>query len=147
MGIFGGTNKKVEEQSGPTIISEGTHFIGGLSTTGIVHINGQFEGVILQADLIVVGKNGKFVGDIKSTNVVVSGFIDGKIDCDVIQILDEAHVVGEIRYKELIIEKKGKFEGKGIRKESKIVSQYHQVENKINSILGDSNDKMKKIEN
>jgi len=138
VGIFNKSNEKTTKESGPTIISQGTRFIGGLSTNGIVHVDGYYEGVILQADLITIARSGKFVGDIKSNNVVISGYFDGKIDCDEIHIVENAIVIGEVRYNNMCIDPESRFEGISIKKDSKLISNYHQVENKINSIINEN---------
>lgn len=134
MGIFGKANKRTV-QNGATVIAQGTCFIGGITTEGSVHIDGKFEGVILEADLISIGKTGEVIGDIKANNLVVSGLFDGKIDCNEIHILSEGKVIGNIKYNNLIIEENGKFEGQGIRKGSDLTSKYDEVESKINNII------------
>ena len=135
MGIFGKSNKRAEEKAGATVIAKGTYIIGGISTEGTVHIDGKFEGVILEADIISVGKTGEVIGDIKANNLIVSGFFDGKIDCNEVQILSTGKVIGEMTYNDLIIEQDGKFEGEGHRKGSTTTSRYEEVENKISNIV------------
>ena len=134
MGIFGKANKRTV-QNGATVIAQGTCFIGGITTEGSVHIDGKFEGVILEADLISIGKTGEVIGDIKANNLIVSGLLDGKIDCNEVQILPDGKVIGNMQYNELIIEESGKFEGQGIRKGSNLKSKYDEVENKISNII------------
>ena len=134
MGIFGKANKRTV-QNGATVIAQGTCIIGGITTEGSVHIDGKFEGVILEADMISIGKTGEVIGDIKANNLIVSGLLDGKIDCNQVQILPDGKVIGDMKYNELIIEEDGKFEGKGIRKGSNLTSKYDEVENKINNII------------
>ena len=134
MGIFGKANKRTV-QNGATVIAQGTCIIGGITTEGSVHIDGKFEGVILEADMISIGKTGEVIGDIKANNLIVSGLLDGKIDCNEVQILPEGKVIGNMQYNELIIEENGKFEGQGVRKGSNLTSKYDEVENKINNII------------
>lgn len=144
MGIFSKSDKQTNEKAGPTIISAGTYFIGGISTNGIVHIDGKYEGVILQAEMITISKNGTFIGDIKSKNVVISGYVDGKIDCETIHILDGAKVIAEIKHKDMVIEKDAQFEGKSIKKDSDVQSEYHQVQHKLSTILSKNNQILEK---
>ena len=146
MGIFNKTDRQTTKAAGPTIISEGTHFIGGISTTGTVHIDGQYEGVILEAESITVGKTGRFIGDIKSNKIYISGHVDGKIDCNEIHMFDGAQVIGEIKYIDFSIDTSANFEGTSIKKDSTSISQYNQVENKINSIINNKVELSKKIE-
>ena len=134
MGIFGKSNKRTV-QNGATVIAQGTCIIGGITTEGSIHIDGKFEGVILEADMISIGKTGEVIGDIKANNLIVSGLLDGKIDCNEVQILPDGKVIGTMKYSELVIEENGKFEGQGIRKGSNLESRYDEVENKINNII------------
>lgn len=135
MGIFNKSDKRTTSSNATTIIAEGTYIIGGISTEGTVHIDGRFEGVILEADIISIGEKGEVIGDIKANNLVVNGFFDGKIDCNIVQILSKGKVIAQMEYNELIIENNGIFEGKGTKKDSKLKSRYHEVENKINNIV------------
>lgn len=135
MGFFSKSDKQSQEKTGATVIAKGTYIIGGISTDGTVHIDGKFEGVILEADIISIGKTGEVIGDIKANNLIVSGLFDGKIDCNEVQILSSGKVIGEIKYNDLIIEPEGKFEGNGIRKGSTLTSNYNSIENKISNII------------
>jgi len=134
MGVFNKSDKR-STPCGATVVAEGTCIIGGISTKGTVHIDGKFEGVILEADVISIGETGEVIGDIKANNLVVNGLFDGKIDCNEVQILSSGKVIGEMRYNELIIETNGKFEGRGIRKDSELKSRYNEIEQKINNII------------
>lgn len=138
MGVFNKTNKETTK-AGATVIAKGTCIIGGISTEGTVHIDGKFEGVILEADEISIGQTGEVVGDVKTNHLIVSGLFDGKIDCNVIQILSTGRVIGDISYHDLIIEEDGKFEGRGVRKDSDIRSRYNEIENKIGNIVMNQN--------
>ena len=134
MGVFNKSDKRAS-QPGATVIVEGTCIIGGISTKGTVVIDGKFEGVILEADIISIGNTGEVIGDIKANNLIVNGLFDGKIDCNEVHILPDGKVIGEMRYNKLIIETNGKFEGRGIRKDSDLESRYSEIENKINNII------------
>ena len=134
MGVFNKSDKG-STPNGATVIAQGTCIIGGISTKGTVHIDGKFEGVILEADVISIGPTGEVIGDIKANNLIVNGLFDGKIDCNLVQILANGKVIGDMQYNELIIETNGKFEGRGIRKDSDLKSRYHEVEQKINNII------------
>jgi cytoskeletal protein CcmA (bactofilin family) len=134
VGIFGKANKRTA-QNGATVIAQGTCIIGGISTEGTVHIDGKFEGVILEADVISIGKTGEVIGDIKANNLIISGLLDGKVDCNEVHILPHGKVIGSIKYNELIIEEDGNFEGQGIKKGSKLKSRYDEIENKISNII------------
>ncbi|MBU3014204.1 polymer-forming cytoskeletal protein [Poseidonibacter lekithochrous] len=134
MGVFNKSNKG-STPNGATVIAQGTCIIGGINTKGTVNIDGKFEGVILEADVIAIGLTGEVIGDIKANNLIVNGLFDGKIDCNIVQILENGKVIGDMKYNELIIEPNGKFEGRGVRKDSDLKSRYNEVEQKINNII------------
>jgi cytoskeletal protein CcmA (bactofilin family) len=134
MGVFSKSDKQ-SSTNVTTIIPLGTCIIGGINAKGTVLINGKFEGVILDAEVVSIGLTGEIIGDVQAKNLIVNGLFDGKIDCDKIQILSKGKVIGEVRYNELEIEKNGQFEGKGIKKNSQLKSRYTEVENKLNKIL------------
>jgi cytoskeletal protein CcmA (bactofilin family) len=135
MGFFGRDDKRKKDVSGATIIAKGTYIIGGISTEGTVHIDGKFEGVILEADIISIGESGEVIGDIKANNLIISGYFDGKIDCNEVHIMNSGKVIGEMQYNDLTIEPEGKFEGNGIRKGSTLTSDYNSIEDKITNII------------
>ena len=134
MGVFNKSNKG-STPNGATVIAQGTCIIGGINTKGTVNIDGKFEGVIFEADVIAIGLTGEVIGDIKANNLIVNGLFDGKIDCNIVQILENGKVIGDMKYNELIIEPNGKFEGRGVRKDSDLKSRYNEVEQKINNII------------
>ena len=142
MGVFGKSDKRTS-QTGATVIAKGTCIIGGISTQGTVHIDGKFEGVILEADAISIGKTGEVIGDLKANHVVISGFFDGKIDCNVMQVLSSGSVIGDFTYSDLIIEEDAKFEGRVIRKNSELKSRYNEVENRIGNIVSNKSESPK----
>lgn len=134
MGVFSKSDKRSSTNT-TTIIPAGTCIIGGINAKGTVVIDGKFEGVILEAEVISIGLSGEVIGDIKVNNLIVNGLFDGKIDCNKIHILSKGKVIGEIKYNELEIEKNGQFEGSGIKKNSNLKSRYNEIENKLNKIL------------
>lgn len=131
MGVFGKSNQQSSQQTGATVIPYGTHLIGGIDTKGSIHIDGKFEGVIASASYITVGKTGEFYGKIEATNISVSGFVDGSIDCEEMHILSTGKVIGELAYEKLTIESDGIFDGKGKRKNFTIISRYDEVKRRI----------------
>jgi len=134
VGVFSKSDKRTTE-AGATVIAKGTCIIGGISTQGTVHIDGKFEGVILEADAISIGKTGEVIGDIKANHVVISGFFDGKIDCNIMQVLSSGKVIGDFIYNDLIIEEDAKFEGRVSRKNSELKSRYNEIENRIGGFV------------
>ncbi|WP_456380645.1 bactofilin family protein [Hydrogenimonas sp.] len=78
---------------------------------GKLHIDGSIDGNIFSEGFISIGKNGKASGQIQADKVMVSGYFEGNILCNSIEIMETGKVVGEICSNELIIEPKGLFLG------------------------------------
>ncbi|MBT3281284.1 MAG: polymer-forming cytoskeletal protein [Campylobacteraceae bacterium] len=127
MGFFSKSNKSSSENTGTTIIAEGTHMKGGIDTQGSVYIDGKFEGVISSESSIIIGTTGEFIGEIKSKSITVNGIVDGIINSDDIVILEEGKIIGKICYQSLSIEPNGVFEGEGKMRNSTLVSKYDQL--------------------
>ena len=137
--MFGSSNKSSNSiKSGATLFAKNTSIIGKVDTMDSVHIDGKFEGEIVSKEAVTIGIDGEVRGDIHADRLVVSGFFDGKLDCDVVEILPGGRVLGHIFYKELIIERKGSFEGEG-----KIKSNAPILEQKR---LNDTNENIEEVE-
>lgn len=60
---------------------------------------------------VSIGESGFFEGEIKAASIVVSGHLQGKIDCERLEIVASGHVHGELITDDLIIESGGRFIG------------------------------------
>ena len=60
---------------------------------------------------VSIGESGFFEGEIKAVSIVVSGHLQGKIDCERLEIVASGHVHGELITDDLIIESGGRFIG------------------------------------
>lgn len=128
MGIFGKSNKQTKQNSGTTIIAQGTTIKGGIDVDGSIFIDGRFEGIIVASENVTIGKTGEVLGEIRTQNLTVSGFIDGLFDAKNVHILATGKVIGKIQYEDLTIEQSGTFEGEGKRKNSTLCSKYNSLE-------------------
>ena len=128
MGIFSRANKQAKQQIGTTVINNGTLLKGMIDTKGSLFIDGRFEGIIVAAQDVTIGKNGEVLGEIRSKVLTVNGMIDGLFDVEQVNILGSGHVIGRMQYDELIIEPNGIFEGEGKKRNSTLSSKYSQLE-------------------
>lgn len=69
------------------------------------------EGTIESTSDVSVGHGGSFDGNVKARQVVVSGYVHGKIDCDRLEIVAQGKVYGEVTSQEFVIEPGGQFVG------------------------------------
>ncbi len=96
---------------GRTVIGDGLKIFGNVTAEGLIEINGQIEGDLHCASLIVSPK-GRIVGSITAEQVVVNGRVEGPIQGGDVVLKSQAHVVGDINHKTLTIEKGAYFDGR-----------------------------------
>lgn len=105
--MFGKGSRKLE-----TMIGDGTRTVGQVSVKGTIRIDGSIEGD-LNADWVVVGENGKIVGNIRSRGVVVGGSVEGNIDAaESVELTGKASMTGEIHAPKLAIAEGAVFDGR-----------------------------------
>jgi cytoskeletal protein CcmA (bactofilin family) len=81
-----------------SIIGPGMHIRGDLSTEGSVRVEGSVEGTIRAGKAVVLGKEGRIVGDIVTQDAVIGGYLQGSIMAESRLELQATCVVeGEIR--------------------------------------------------
>ncbi|MGE5515306.1 MAG: bactofilin family protein [Bacteroidota bacterium] len=100
-----------------SIIGADVRIVGNIITQGEMQIDGQVEGDIACARLIV-GEGGRIVGEVTADTVRVHGRLDGRIHANAVTIAKSAEVVGDITHDTLEIEAGGRLEGHLIRKGS-----------------------------
>lgn len=77
---------------------------------GDLHLDGVVEGAI-RAVNVSIGKAGVLKGEIVAGHVTVSGRIEGKLRCELLELLDGCHVMGEVQCVDLVVEKGARFVG------------------------------------
>jgi cytoskeletal protein CcmA (bactofilin family) len=96
---------------GGTVIGDGLKIVGNVTAEGLVKVNGQIEGDLHCASLIV-GPKAQIVGSITAERVVVGGRVEGPIQGGDVVLKSQAHVVGDIHHQSLTIEKGAYFDGR-----------------------------------
>ncbi|MFH1352943.1 MAG: polymer-forming cytoskeletal protein [bacterium] len=110
--MFG--SSKVEKKIGriETVVGHESVVTGTVATKGSLKIDGVVNGGIEQADAVIVGENGKIIGDITAQTVIVSGEIAGNIHAYVsIELTEDARVKGDIKTLQISINEGAFFEG------------------------------------
>ena len=97
-----------------TVIAEGLKIIGSVTAEGLVEVNGQIEGELHCASLIV-SRKAQIAGTITAERVVVDGTVEGPIQGGEVVLKSQAHVVGDIHHQSLAIEKGAYFEGRSVQ--------------------------------
>jgi cytoskeletal protein CcmA (bactofilin family) len=88
--------------------------VGSLESTGEVQIDGDVQGDVYAAR-IVVGQQAQITGDLTANEVVVGGAVQGAIRGNSVTFRSAARIEGEVYHKTLAIEQGAYFEGKSRR--------------------------------
>ncbi|WP_200192469.1 polymer-forming cytoskeletal protein [Halorhodospira abdelmalekii] len=93
------------------MISDGTRLVGELTLESNLHLDGQIKGTVISDHDVSIGRSGRFEGNIKAERLIVSGFVEGVIDCTCLEIVAEGRVFGELHSDDFVIEPGGQFLG------------------------------------
>jgi len=95
-----------------TAIFEGISVKGNVKGTHNLFLNGEFEGKIDLTALFLLGKTGKFKGEVKAHYVVIEGEVEGKvIASEKVELKDGAKYRGEILAPAVMISDNAFFDG------------------------------------
>ncbi|HMB37629.1 MAG TPA: polymer-forming cytoskeletal protein [Wenzhouxiangellaceae bacterium] len=111
MAIFGKDRAQQGARNGSTIVAAGTEFVGNLSLSDTLHLDGRIDGDVQSESNVVIGADGYFKGRIKAATVVVSGRVEGSIAADRLEIIAGGCVEGDVHTIDLVIEPGGRFNG------------------------------------
>lgn len=96
----------------PTVIGAQTVMRGSISAQGSIHIHGEMEGDITEAQEVIIGKGGRLRGNIAVERVEVAGQVVGDIVSSArFELKAGGKVTGDIRSPKILIEEGSIFEG------------------------------------
>ena len=104
------------DKGGPSVVGMDLTVNGNLTSNGEVHIEGEVQGDVRCASLII-GDNARVTGGVVAEDVVVRGNLMGTIRGMRVTLQSSSHVEGDIFHKSLAIEQGAFFEGKSRRAE------------------------------
>jgi cytoskeletal protein CcmA (bactofilin family) len=89
-----------------------TEFTGKLSFSGVVHLDGNFQGEIISRGTLVVGSESVVNAEIHSSVLKIAGEVHGDLTAtEKIELYPPAKVYGNIRTPSLVVEEGVIFEG------------------------------------
>lgn len=94
-----------------SVVSAECYFQGTLSVQGSLRVDGTLEGSVDNARHVIVGNDGKIIGDVTGEVVVCGGVIEGNVCAEMLEVLGEAYIKGDIRAKKMSVEEGGRIEG------------------------------------
>ena len=95
-----------------TAIFKGIRVVGDVKGSHNLYLNGEFEGKMDLAALLLVGKTGKFKGQVKAKCVIIEGEIEGKVIAEEkVELRASGKYKGEIVAPSVMISDKAFFDG------------------------------------
>lgn len=96
-----------------TILGKGCVLNGDFNADGSARIDGTVNGNVVVKGLLVLGVDGKIIGDIEAGGAIIGGNVVGNIEApDKLEISSQAKVIGDIRTKILVVDERAIFQGK-----------------------------------
>lgn len=106
-----------------SIVGDGARFTGNLDMSGLLRLDGDYQGTIKNDDRILIGKNGRVQGTMYSRTIIIGGVFKGEIYAsDKVVILSSGIVLGHIYSSQIVIEEGAFWDGRSIvsRREGEI---------------------------
>jgi cytoskeletal protein CcmA (bactofilin family) len=107
-------SRSVAGKGGESRIGADLVVIGNLVSKGEVHIDGEMQGDLHAAN-IVIGENARITGSLIADEVIVRGMVMGSIRGKRVVLQSSSKVEGDIFHSQLAIEQGAFFEGKSRR--------------------------------
>lgn len=85
--------------------------VGCVTAEGLIEVDGQIDGE-LHCTFLVVTRGAYVNGAVAAERVVVDGKVEGPIRGGEVVLKSQAHLVGDIHYKSLVIESGAFFDGR-----------------------------------
>ncbi|MGK7296362.1 MAG: bactofilin family protein [Candidatus Wenzhouxiangella sp. M2_3B_020] len=111
MAIFGKDRAQQAAGHGTTIVAAGTQFVGDLTLSDNLHVDGRVDGDVQSEANVVIGSDGAIQGRITAAAVVVSGRVDGSVSAQRLEIVAGGSMEGDVHVVDLVIEPGGRFNG------------------------------------
>ena len=94
-------------------LEKGVKLKGTLWVKGIVHCDGDIEGMVYSSDNFIVGPLGHLNGDVHSYNISNKGCIKGNLYADnKVALMQNSQLDGDIKAYQLIVDEGSNFEGR-----------------------------------
>lgn len=113
--MFVNRKNEKQEQRGNSfnLIAQGTEITGDVNTSGDLRIDGQIQGNVTCTAKLVIGEEGKILGNIDCHSGEISGAVKGQIVAkDVLQLNRSASIQGDIEAMRFIVEDGASIKGK-----------------------------------
>jgi cytoskeletal protein CcmA (bactofilin family) len=105
--MFSKDNEQLE-----SFIGLGTEFQGGLNVQGTLRVEGQFDGKV-NAACVILGETGVIKGEVSAKKIIVGGKVEGNLRAqEIVEIKAKGEVLGDIFAKIISVTEGGKVNGR-----------------------------------
>lgn len=117
--MFGPKKEGAIEGKLNCIIGEESTFSGEINVRGSIRIDGEFEGVVVATESLLIGKAGTVKADVKVRDLMVAGSISGNLKAsERVELHAGARVEGDVETRSLVVDEGVLFNGRCIMKEA-----------------------------
>jgi len=103
----------MENERAQTVIAADIEITGSIKGSGVVRIEGKFDGELQCEKEALIGKSASVKGNVSAGSVVVEGAVQGNITAkDRIELKSSARLTGDIKAKRLVVEEGVLFVGR-----------------------------------
>lgn len=96
-----------------TILGKGCVLNGDFNADGSARIDGTVNGNVIVKGMLILGVDGKIIGDIEATGAIIGGHVIGNVEApEKLEISSHAKVIGDIKTKILVVDERAIFQGK-----------------------------------
>lgn len=88
-----------------TIIGKDTFFKGTLTGKGLIRIDGEAEGSIVNKGDLIIGESGRVKVELKARNVTIAGYYEGTLEAEgKLELKKTATAIGSFKTNGLLVE-------------------------------------------
>jgi len=103
--LFKKDNMEVPSDKVNTIIGKDTSFNGTIKGTGLIRIDGEAEGTIINQGDVVVGEGGRVSVEMKARNITIAGQFEGSLEAEgKLEVKRTGNATGTFKANILLIE-------------------------------------------
>ncbi len=90
--------------AGLSVIAPGMKIVGDVETTGVLKVEGIVEGSIRGARQLLLGRQGRILGDVRATEAILGGTVHGTVFTEErVEIQGTSTVQGDIHTKSIVV--------------------------------------------
>lgn len=88
-----------------TLIGKETSFKGNVRGKGLIRVDGELEGKIINTGNVIIGENGRVAAELKARNITIAGNYEGVLEADGrLELKKTAFVTGSFKVNGLLVE-------------------------------------------